>query len=277
MKNITLTNGETIAYREYGTGSKLILMIHGNICSGKYFESFMRYFEEDNYRIIVPDLRGFGESSYQNPIASVSDFSDDLEEILNKLGVKEFAMLGWSAGGCVCMDYSQRYPEKVQCLILVDSVGINGCPMYDENGVKYSSVQEMSKEKTQVAPALDAISRKDKDYMKTLWSNVIYIHKKPTEAEANEQAEASLKQRNLAEVYLALSDFDLTLNCHIDTPTMIVFGCDDKIVSEEENLLTAKIIKAKRFVKLPDCGHSPFMDCPDDLSKQIKAFIENEA
>ncbi|WP_027128320.1 alpha/beta fold hydrolase [Fusobacterium perfoetens] len=274
-KTIVLDNKESIVYREYGTGNEILIFIHGNICSGIFFEPFLNYFNKNKYRILIPDLRGFGESSYLTKINSISDFSDDLNDFFSKLNINNFTLLGWSAGGPICMNYSSSYPMKVKSLILINSVGVNGYPMYDENGKKYISVEEISQEKSQVLPVLNAIKNQDKLFIKNLWNNAIYIYKKPNCQQSEIEVSASLKQRNLPEVYLALSNFNMTSILFPNIPSLIIFGDSDSIIKKEDIFLTAKYLNTNNIIKILNCGHSPFIDSPNELFKYIDNFIKN--
>lgn len=171
------------------------------------------------------------------------------------------------------MNYSASYPMKVKSLILINSVGVNGYPMYDENGKKYISVKEISQEKSQVLPVLNAIKNQDKLFIKNLWNNVIYIYKKPNCQQSEIEALASLKQRNLPEVYLALSNFNMTSTLFPNIPSLIIFGDSDSIIKKEDIFLTAKYLNTDYIIKILNCGHSPFLDSPNELFKYIDNFI----
>lgn len=269
----TLANNEVIKYRKYGNGKKILILIHGNICSGIFFEPFLKYFDPDKYTIFIPDLRGFGESSYFKKINNISDFVKDLKYFFINLNIEKFSLLGWSAGGAICLNYSLIYPEDVTNLILVNSVGILGYPMLDENGQKYLTIEEISKEKSQVLPVLKALQSKNKSFIRNLWDNVIYIHNKPNAIQADKEATFALMQRNLPEVYLALSNFNISSFTFPHIPTLIIFGENDSIISEEDILLTASYLNTNNIIKLKNTGHSPFIDCPDKLFKEIDSFI----
>ena len=66
LKYIPLSNGETYAYRDYGTSENVIVFIHGNFSSSYFFEIIFPQFT-DKYRVIAPDLRGYGHSTNHTP------------------------------------------------------------------------------------------------------------------------------------------------------------------------------------------------------------------
>ncbi|SUB94792.1 alpha/beta fold hydrolase [Peptoniphilus indolicus] len=95
-------NGEEIFYREKGTGP-ILLLIHGNISSSIFFTEMIEELSKE-YRVIAPDLRGYGNSSYNKKINSISEFADDIREFVIELDLKEFYILGWSLGGGIVME-----------------------------------------------------------------------------------------------------------------------------------------------------------------------------
>lgn len=280
--NITLSNGETIFFRSSGSDSQALLLIHGNLCSGRHLESFIPYLDP-RYTFFVPDMRGFGNSSYQNPIRGISDFSEDLELFARALHLDTFSLLGWSAGGCICMDYGLKYPSRVNSLILAETVGYQGCPLMTPDGLPFHSALHLQQEPSQVAPAHEMILNQDLASMKRLWDQVMYVHARPEPDEERQLLKASLKQRNLVEMYWALCQFNLSPESNgyctgkgipdtFSIPTMFTWGTEDTIVTLEEIRATADAFHSDHLFLLENCGHNPFLDCPHKLSQQILQF-----
>ena len=110
MKEVQLTNGETIAYREREGGEKKVLLIHGNMTSSKHWDLVLDNMAEE-FKLYALDLRGFGNSSYNQLITSIKDFSDDVKLFVDEIGLKDFAIVGWSTGGAVAMQFAADYPD----------------------------------------------------------------------------------------------------------------------------------------------------------------------
>jgi pimeloyl-ACP methyl ester carboxylesterase len=128
-KYMDLPNGEKIAYIEKGQGDKVILLIHGNFSSCYHYEPLYKRIPDD-YRVIVPDLRGYGDSSYNTPIDTLHELADDVVLLLKALGIEKAVVTGWSLGGCVSMSMAARYPEMVEKLILISSGSAKGYPVF---------------------------------------------------------------------------------------------------------------------------------------------------
>jgi len=130
-ESITLSNKETLSYLKEGDGSNTLLLIHGNMSSSLSWDIFLDYVSED-FTVYAPDLRGFGDSSYEKSIDSIKDFSDDLKLFTEALNIKNFSLVGWSLGGNVAMQYVIDYPKDVKKLILMASGSIKGFPIKKE-------------------------------------------------------------------------------------------------------------------------------------------------
>lgn len=290
INKVTLSNGETIGYREIGNGNKTLVLVHGNMTSSKHFEILMEELKED-YKLYAIDLRGFGVSSYNARINSLKDFSEDLKEWVDILGLKKFSLAGWSTGGGVAMQFTADYQDYVEKLILIEAVGIKGYPMFikDENGQPILTQQiktreEIAADPIQVLPVLDAYANRNKEYMKMLWNMVIYTHNKPSEELYNEYVEDMFTQRNLVDVDYALVVFNISeehngvvegngLVNKIEVPTLVLQGDRDYVVPRYMGEGIAEGIgENAKLVIIENCGHSPLIDAMPVLVDEIRQF-----
>ena len=103
-------------YREQGEGEPLILL-HGNGEDSRYFTKQIRYFSE-KYRVIAVDTRGHGRTPRGTAPFTIRQFSEDLKNLMEKLGIKRAHILGFSDGGNIALVFALRYPKMVDHLIL---------------------------------------------------------------------------------------------------------------------------------------------------------------
>ncbi|PIP25191.1 MAG: hypothetical protein COX34_00095, partial [Candidatus Nealsonbacteria bacterium CG23_combo_of_CG06-09_8_20_14_all_36_12] len=80
--------------------------------------------EKEKFKVIVPDLPGFGENPPPSQPWTISDYAEWVKDFCEKNEISQFFLLGHSFGGSVAAKFSVKYPEKVRKLILVDSAGI---------------------------------------------------------------------------------------------------------------------------------------------------------
>lgn len=289
-KEVKLKNGETLSYFEQGTGEKTLVLIHGNSSSSMYFKPLFERFSKD-IRVIAPDLRGFGNSTYINRFDTLKELANDVNLLLEHLNVKEFNLLGWSLGGGVSMELA-LLNKNVKSLILVASTTHKGYPLYqkDENneqiaGKAYSSKAEMALDPVQVLPLLHVINTKDTETLKLIYNNGIYLYEKPSLEDQELYAVEALKQRCLIDADWAISTFNLSnddngytkgngLISEINIPVLHINGDKDYMVPDfmlEENV---KALKNSTVIRYESCSHSPFVDKPEQITSDILAFIK---
>lgn len=104
-----------------GTGEAVVVFVHGNVSSGRFFEGVLGRLPAGLCGI-APDLRGFGRSE-QAPVDArrgVRDFSEDLAAALEVyIGPSaRVHLVGWSLGGGVVMQYAVDHPEQVASVLL---------------------------------------------------------------------------------------------------------------------------------------------------------------
>jgi pimeloyl-ACP methyl ester carboxylesterase len=289
LKSLVLNNGETYAYREAGTGDQNLLLIHGNMTSSKHWDLVIEKLQ-DQFHIYAVDLRGFGLSSYQQKINSLKDFSEDLKLFVDQLDLNNFSLVGWSMGGGVAMQFAADYPTLGEKLILVGSVGIQGCPILrkDEQGKPiigdFLKTQEEITQDISVAPVLAALQNRDKVFYRNLWNQGIYRKRQPSSEKYEEYLEDMLTQRNLAEVMYALVHFNISQEFNgiepgsgdverIKTPTLVFQGATDVIIPPIVGEEIAQNIQGSELVMLEDCGHSPMIDCLEIFLDKIVKFM----
>ena len=289
-KYITLKNGETYAYLEKGTGDKVLVLIHGNLSSSVYYKPLIDRLPED-IRVIAPDLRGFGNSSYQNPFDSLATLATDIQLLLSELKISKAHIAGWSLGGGVAMEFAARYPRSTEKLILINSTTHKGYPIFKKDAQNapiftegYKNKDDMAKDPIQVKPILEAIATENAFFMSYIYDLTIYTNKKPSPEDSQLYIAETLKQRALVDADFALASLNMsdTPNLYakgdgsikqIKADTLMFWGTLDKTVPEYMVLDNLKALPNAKYVKFDDCGHSPLVDKPDELANEILAFI----
>ena len=105
-------NGISMAYDDRGSGPALLL-IHGFPLCRKMWRPQFNCIPEAGFRLIAPDLRGFGESDAPDGPYSIDLFADDVVELLDHLEIDRAVVGGMSMGGYVLFNLLDRYPERL--------------------------------------------------------------------------------------------------------------------------------------------------------------------
>lgn len=107
-------------YEESGSGPPLLL-IHGLGGCAEDWEFQLPEFTRE-YRVIVPELRGFGRTTRGREPLSVACFAQDVWALMQHLGIKSCAVVGHSMGGAVAMQLTLDQPDAVTKLVVANSV-----------------------------------------------------------------------------------------------------------------------------------------------------------
>jgi pimeloyl-ACP methyl ester carboxylesterase len=291
IKEILLTNGEKITYREREGGEKLVLLIHGNMTSSKHWDLVLENMDS-SFKIYAIDLRGFGGSSYIQPIQSIKDFSDDVKLFVDELGLKDFSMVGWSTGGGVAMQFAADYPGYCNKLILLASVSTRGYPAIGktkefEELYRLKTYEEAKLDLMKAIPIQAAYDRRDRDLLKTIYNALLYDRNQPNPQQYEDYIDDMFTQRNYAEVYHALNHFNISsVNnglvdgnrkaSEINVPVLIMHGEKDLVISNEmKEELVNDLAHVATLVELKGCGHSALIDDLEQLLNEMSKFLNN--
>jgi len=300
-KIVKLSNNETIAFSEYGSyKNQALIMLHGNYNNK---DSFLYYIArlKNTFKIYALDLRGFGDSSYLNPITSIYDFTEDIKLFIESLKIKSPIIIGFSLGGGVALALKLLYPSLCSKIILLAPVSISGIPVYTVN--KFNKrVRCKTKEELITHPYSrmleDFISKKDKNAIRAYLYNSFKGSEelsKNGEEERKKYEKAMetivnswLKVRNLNDVMMALVSMNFTNDDSagfkgdgnikkLKEKILIIHGDNDKVVPVTCSLQTKKILGDLCLLSvLKNWGHNLLFHEDNSIYKLVTDFLKSE-
>ncbi len=279
---------ETIAYLDIGEGP-VVLMVHGNMSSSVHYEPLITRIK-DKYRCIAVDLRGFGDSSYNNRFDTLEELADDVNLFTEALGIDSYYLVGWSNGGGVSLRLCAKYPDKVKKFFDIEGAGLKGYPLYKKENFKstgepYTNKEEMASDPMQVAPVLAIFEKGDAAMMTSIWDATIYTVNKPTREQNDLWMSETLKQRNLVDLDWALATLNMSDEYtpygkgdgsikNIKCPVALTMADRDIVVPDYMVLDNYNALGSlATLLPYENCGHSPMVDCPDRLAKDVVEFF----
>jgi pimeloyl-ACP methyl ester carboxylesterase len=111
-------NDLKMSYAERGAGPALVLL-HGFPLDGRIWEDAQTLLQR-TFRVITPDLRGFGQSSNNQPF-TIESLADDVHQFLAALGALPCILGGLSMGGYIALAYAKKYPSDLRGLALINT------------------------------------------------------------------------------------------------------------------------------------------------------------
>ena len=291
-KTIKIANGETLAYIEEGNPkNKTLLLVHGNFSSGMHYYRAIKNLSPE-FHIIAPDMRGFGDSSYNNRISTLKELGDDLILLLDALKIDKAFVLGWSLGGGVVMEMAAHHPDRVEKLVLVASTTHRGYPVFkkDKNmqqilGEVYESPEEMGTDPVQVLPLLIAQKNQDFEAMSQAYQAMFLVE--PEEEEKEMMIKEALKQVNLIDADWAISTINMSdipsaynkgegTITQIKCPVLHLWGMKDLWLAPEYMTLDnyTALKSQSTIIRYTECGHIIFIDKEEESTKDIIKFLK---
>ncbi len=225
--------GFDMYYETYGKGEPL-LIIHGNGGSINNFVYQIPYFAQ-HYHVIIADSRAQGKSTDNSDSLSYEMMADDLNALLDKLGIDSCYVIGWSDGGINGLLLAIRHPDKVKKL------AVTGANLWPDT--------------TAVDPFVYHWAMNYNDSLERV---------KQTREVKNE--------RKLAHLLSYEPRITLQQLHSIKCPTLVIGG-DHDVILPRHTLLIAENIPRSYLWILPDSGHSTPIQYKDDFNREVYDFF----
>ena len=249
-----------------GRGAPLLL-VHGFPLDHSMWTAQSEHFSQ-RYRVIAPDLRGFGGSDVGEGTASMEIMADDLAGLLDALGVDSPVVLcGLSMGGYVAFQFWRKHAARLRALVLCDTRSTADTP--EAASARLTLVEHVLRAGTQyLADAMLSRLFAAKTFEDR--PQVVECERKNILAASAQGAAAAL--RGLA----ARPDVNGLLP-RIALPTLVLVGEQDAISTVEEMRAMARAIPAAEFVVIPNSGHMTPLENPAAFNAALDAFLARVA
>lgn len=116
--SVATVNGITVAFDDLGDSRNTVLLVHGHPFNRSMWRPQLTALQETGWRIVAPDLRGYGETSVVGGRTPLDTFAADLAALLDHLGIEDVVIGGLSMGGQIVMEFARQYPQRVRGLVL---------------------------------------------------------------------------------------------------------------------------------------------------------------
>lgn len=259
-ENFIDVDGHKIRYLESGNSKETLVLIHGLGASAERWDRVIPAFSKD-YRVIVPDLIGFGYSDKPLVDYTPDFFSDFLGKFFDASGIESTNIIGSSLGGQVTAEYTYRNQYRIEKLILVSPAGV----------MKQST------------PALDAYimaalypnEQSAKNAFEMMEGSGKEVDRKIVEGFIERMQLPNAKLAFLSTV-LGLKNADVITNKlqSITVPTLIIWGSKDPVIPIQNSDAFVSSIKDCRFFRMDGCGHTPYVQDPTTFVSVVLNFLQ---
>jgi pimeloyl-ACP methyl ester carboxylesterase len=250
MKKITI-NGIELAYARHGKGTPLVLL-HGYPLDHHLWDEVVPLLK-DTFDLIIPDLRGFGESTTTDAPYTMDDFASDVAGLLDQLGIEKAAIAGHSMGGYVALAFARLYPERVSAFALVSSQVLADPP--DRKEGRYKS-------------AADVAEKGIGGVVETMTSK--FTSNPQWQAFARKNMEAQQPAAYIGALKAMAERVDATpLLSTMKYPVVLIHGDADGLIPIERAREVKALLPEAHLVEISGAGHIPMCEAPNETAQAL--------
>ena len=257
-----IQRGESeIAYHSIGSGPPLVLLHPFPV----HHEFWLPAAEPlaARYRVILPDLRGHGESGAGTGAATMRKHADDLERVMVNAGVAKAPMVGVSIGGYILFEFWRTHKARVQALGLINTkAGADNAEARANRLKAASEALERGTEPFFTALVQKLVSRTTRERRPDLVEGALKMMRKMS------AASLAAVQRGMAE----RPDSMDTLQT-INVPTLIVTGAEDEMTGVNEAELMRREIASSEMKVVPHAGHYSPWERPKEVAGLLREWL----
>ena len=271
MSTITVKDGTTIYYKDWGQGP-VVTFSHGwPLCSDAW-DGQMHFLAQNGFRVVAHDRRGHGRSSQAWSGNDMNGYADDLAAVIETLDLKDVTLVGHSTGGGEVARYIGRHGTKrVAAAVLIAAVP----PVM---------VKSASNPEGLPIEVFDELRRGVAKDRSQFWKDFAISFYGANRAGAK-VSQGMLDQfwlwsmqgglKNVYDSINAFSETDFTEDLKkFNVPTLVMHGEDDQIVPVKDAAVkSARLIKGAKEIYYPGAPHGLTATHQDQVNADLLAFI----
>ncbi|WP_310481699.1 alpha/beta fold hydrolase [Chamaesiphon sp. VAR_48_metabat_403] len=258
-------------YWHLGNDGSPIILLHGGNGSIEFWLYNIAALAV-HHQVYAFDMVGSGKSDYPDRSYSLADQAEFLCGFMNALKIERATLIGNSMGGGVVLEFTKLYPDRVDKLVLVDSMGFGKEISLGIRLITLPAVVSLLRPGRWMIPAMLRSNFYDGKQLPPEWLELRY----PIFA---------IPERNRVILRIGQSNFNLAgvlpqvyrpiLDSlpNIARPTLIIWGEYDRIIPVKHARIAAAAIPHSQLHIFPNCGHHPYLEYPDRFNRLVLNFM----
>jgi pimeloyl-ACP methyl ester carboxylesterase len=225
-----------------------------------------------HHRVYAFDMVGSGKSDYPDRSYSLADGAEFLCGFMSALKIEKATLIGNSMGGGVALEFTKLYPDRVDKLVLVDSMGFGREISLGIRLITLPAVVSLLRPGRWMIPAMLRSNFYDGKQLPPEWIEFRYpIFAIPGRNRVILRIGQS--NFNLAGVLPQVYQPILDSLPNISQPTLIIWGESDRIIPVKHARIAAAGIPNSQLHIFPDCGHHPYLEYPAEFDRLVLDFM----
>lgn len=263
--NSKRVRGIEMAYDVEGSGPSVVLL-HGYPFNRSMWRA-QREALRERYRVITPDLRGFGETSAAtgDGPATMREMAEDVAALMDELGVERFTLGGLSMGGYVAFAFYRAFPLRVRNLILADTrpqADTDEARQMRERQARQALLEGMEGIAENMLPKLLAPA--------TLSEREDLVEELRSMMTGTDPRGAAAALRGMAE-----RPDQIHLLPRILAPTLILVGSEDQLTPMRDAEVMHREIRGSRLEVIEGAAHVSNLERPQEFNRALLDFLNS--
>ena len=242
---------------DIGKGFPLVL-VHGFLGSSKMWEPQIEVLKK-NYRVITPDLPGFGKSNKAKSYDNINGMAQTILDCLKEKKIEEFYLLGHSMGGMIVQEMAKLAGERIIKLICYGTGAFGDIPG------RFETMEESRKKLKKNGLEITANRIAKTWFIEEDKSKYFYLCEDAAKATSVRAADNAL---------IAMKNWSGLENLkNIKNPTLIIWGEQDKAYNFNQVDTLNKNIPNSKLKIIEGCSHNVHLEKPDEFNEVLKYFL----
>ena len=261
-----LRSGDAEIFYEIRGDGPPVVLLHPFPCHREFWFPVAAAIES-RYRLILPDLRGHGDSEVGEGPALMSKHAGDVARVLDAAGIGKATFVGCSIGGYILFEFWRRFRERVTSLVLCDTRPQADTAEARANRLKAAdAVLEQGTQAFIETMVPKLIGRTALAMRPDLVDGVRTMMRKMS------AEDISQVQRGMAERPDSVADLKT-----IDVPTLIAIGEEDVLATVADGELMRQNIAGSQLKVIPKAGHYAPWEQSEAVGTVLRQFLDNVA
>lgn len=262
MERISSDDAE-ICFDVAGSGPPVVLLHPFPV--NREFWLPISQFLSTRYRLIMPDMRGQGDSSLGEGPATMQKHSADVARVMNAAGIDRAPLIGVSIGGYVIFEFWRQFRDRVSALVLCNTKAGADTPEARAGRLQ---------------AAADVLQRGAEPFFEGMLQKVLgetTRHTRPDLVDGSLRMMRKMSPEDVAGVQRGMAerpDSILTAK-NINVPTLIVTGDEDRLTGLPEAEVMKQSIRGSEMRVIAKAGHYSPWEQPEEVGKLLRQFLDS--
>ena len=264
MNRVTSDDAE-IFYEVQGSGPPVVLLHPFPACHELWHGAAKAL--AGRYKLILPDLRGHGESGAGEGPATMAKHAMDLVRILDQEGIGRVPFVGVSIGGYILFEFWRRYRGRVAALVLCNTKAQADTPEGRAGRLHAAS---------------EVMERGTEPFCQSMTAKLMGETTRCSRPELVEGALGMMRKmsaEDVAQVQRGMAERPDSVEtlATINVPTLLITGDEDAMTGLPESEFMRKNIAGSRLKVVPKAGHYSPWEQPEEVGRLLRQFIDSVA